>query len=99
MAWPTTSAASRGYGTAWKKLREEALKRDRYLCQVCKSKGRVTVATEVDHIVPKSVRPGANDTLAGIQSICSPCHQEKTMREQGKALRPVIGLDGYPIDG
>lgn len=73
------SAASRGYGHKWRKLRETIMMRDQWLCQVCKATGRVTTATAVDHILPKA--QGGTDTPANLQAICDQCHKEKTQRE------------------
>lgn len=95
------SRHERGYGSSWDRIRLQALKRDHYLCQPCQTKGRVTPAKEVDHIVPKS--KGGTDELSNLQSICTPCHRDKTLSEaaeaQGKAYhpRPETGLDGWPV--
>lgn len=80
--WLQTSAASttaRGYGAAWQRARKLALERDCGLCQVCARAGRVTVATAVDHILPKS--RGGTDELGNLQAICTPCHRAKTQTE------------------
>ena len=96
------SRQARGYGRAWDKLRAAALARDLHLCQICARSGRVTPATEVDHIIPKA--KGGADTLENTQSACTPCHRAKTATEaaeaQGRKVRQRrrIGLDGYPLD-
>lgn len=69
----------RGYGTAWTKRRARVLLRDCGLCQVCRRLGRVTVATEVDHRIPKS--QGGDDRDDNLQAICSACHKSKTGSE------------------
>ncbi len=97
MPWPRTSPASRGYGTAWRKLRELVLIRDQYLCLPCKRLGRITAAREVDHIVRKK-DASEPDRIDGLQSICTPCHKAKTLKENGVVQRPWIGLDGFPVD-
>lgn len=74
----------RGYGTKWEKVRAGVLKRDSYLCQVCRMAGRTTPATEVDHIVPKA-RGGKDDAL-NLQAICSPCHKHKTAMDARSEL-------------
>lgn len=53
--------------------------RDSGLCQVCHKANRITAATEVDHIVPKS--RGGTDVPQNLQAICKQCHQLKTHRE------------------
>lgn len=74
------STTSRGYGSAWVKLRARVMKRDGYLCQACAKAGRVTEATEVDHIVPKS--RGGTDAGTNLQALCVPCHATKTATER-----------------
>lgn len=95
MPWPTTSRHERGYGKAWDKLRLQALTRDKHLCQYCLPKGRVTPATEVDHRKPKA--QGGTDDMANLASTCSPCHKDKTARENGQTVRAAIGEDGWPL--
>lgn len=73
------TTTERGYGHAWRKRRAEVLRRDKWLCQVCKRNGRVTAAVEVDHIVNKAA--GGGDDLANLQAVCSACHRDKTRLE------------------
>jgi 5-methylcytosine-specific restriction protein A len=74
------TAHSRGYGAAWQKLRADILRRDENMCQVCADSGRVSVATEVDHIIPKV--EGGTDDPSNLQAICHTCHEGKTMMER-----------------
>jgi 5-methylcytosine-specific restriction enzyme A len=69
----------RGYGKAWDQLRHQAMTRDCGLCQPCLRNSHTTLATQVDHIVPKA--QGGSDTLANLQAICDPCHRTKTSSE------------------
>jgi len=78
----TTSRHERGYGTAWTVARKQAMRRDKALCQPCKSLGRYIPASEVDHIVPKS--QGGGDELSNLQCICNACHKVKTGKEGGR---------------
>ncbi len=108
MAWHSTSSASRGYGYEWQRLRKLVLQRDNGLCQCkhCKTAGRVTIATEVDHVVNKAEakRRGWTDEQiddpSNLASINADCHKRKTVEENGGEYRPRqrIGPDGYPID-
>ena len=99
--WSTKSRHQRGYGSTWDKLRAAKLAADP-LCEPCKAKGRTTAATEVDHVTPK-FKGGTNDPN-NLQSICRPCHADKTAGEAAEAqgrrpkLRLTFGLDGWPID-
>lgn len=104
MSWDhggkTTTA--RGYGWAWQKQRLRILARDRHLCQTCKTKGRITPATQVDHVKPKA--SGGTDDDANLSSICDDCHDAKSAQEaaeaQGRTLsrRQAIGEDGWPVE-
>ena len=53
------------------------------LCEECKRKGRVTLATDVDHIEPFD---GVSDSRRlewnNLQSLCRSCHNEKTARQE-----------------
>ncbi|MBL3552699.1 HNH endonuclease [Rhodovulum sulfidophilum] len=93
------SASERGYGRGWKALRKRVMQRDSWLCQPCLRTGRVTPATECDHVVPKA--QGGTDDEGNLQAICADCHKAKTEREaaeaQGRRLRPSFGEDGWPI--
>jgi len=97
--WGNTSRHARGYGRTWDKLRLTILARDKHLCQVCLKAGRITVATEVDHIKPKA--KDGNDHPDNLQSICGPCHSIKTTDEatiaQGRRVRPKFDEHGRPI--
>lgn len=66
------------------------------LCRRCKARGFLTVAEVVDHIVPLAL--GGSDHDRNKQSLCKPCHDDKTAEDFGKRSRTAIGLDGYPED-
>ena len=72
-------------GRPWRRIRNDVLRRDRYLCQPCKANGRNKLATEVDHIVP--IFEGGSDAMANLQGICKACHDEKTKAEARRAGR------------
>lgn len=76
------TASERGYNYKWRKRRERILKRDSYLCQCCLGNGIYTKATDVDHITPKA--KGGTDADDNLQSLCNPCHKEKTIRERSQ---------------
>lgn len=75
------SAAGRGYGAAWRKLRRMVLNRDP-LCVKCKANGKLVYASEADHIIPKS--RGGRDSLVNLQGLCKRCHSKKTRKENAK---------------
>lgn len=73
------TSTERGYGSAWRRLRLRVLRRDCGLCQPCLRANRVTLAQQVDHIIPKA--EGGSDDMENLEAICAPCHNVKTQRE------------------
>jgi 5-methylcytosine-specific restriction enzyme A len=73
-------ASQRGYDWAWAKLRTRWLKQHP-LCAECERNGRLTPATEVDHIIPIRKAPERRLDDTNLQSLCHPCHAAKTARE------------------
>jgi 5-methylcytosine-specific restriction protein A len=72
-------------GRPWRRLRDQVMARDKYLCQPCQREGRLTEATEVDHIVCKA--KGGQDRHDNLEAICTPCHERKTLRDSGVNVR------------
>ena len=95
LSWQHRGTASeRGYGARWRKLRDFILRRDCGLCLVCTSKGRLTLANEVDHITPKA--KGGTDDPENLRSICQSCHRDKSAVDRGHRVRQTVGPDGWP---
>lgn len=63
-------------GRPWRRLKAKIHLRDKYTCQCC---GVVTMDLELDHIV--NIAQGGNDDESNLQSLCVPCHKEKTLKE------------------
>lgn len=66
----------------WRRLRQIKLNADP-ICEECRSRGLVTEATVVDHIVPINEGGAALD-LRNLQSLCDACHNRKSGREAHK---------------
>ncbi|TDV43769.1 5-methylcytosine-specific restriction protein A [Pseudomonas graminis] len=79
-AWGTRQGSGRG-GRPWRRLRDQVLARDQYLCRCeeCVQLGRVRAATEVDHIV--ALAQGGTDYPSNLRAIHHDCHKLKTARE------------------
>lgn len=86
---PTMPDALTNYGKGrggrpWRRLRESVLQRDQHLCQPCKTQGRYTEATQVDHIGPQA--EGGTDDRVNLQAICDDCHDAKTAEEAKRGM-------------
>ncbi|ARP89813.1 hypothetical protein CAL14_05515 [Bordetella genomosp. 9] len=83
-------------GRPWRRLRDQIMKRDGYMCQCENCKGVKLVAHEVDHIIP--VAKGGTDHPDNLRAMNRDCHAEKTKREANQGYRPkvAIGTDGWP---
>jgi len=71
------SAARRGYGSRWRKLRLMQLRR----YPLCQWPGCNKPATDVDHIVPRA--SGGTDDADNLQSLCHAHHSVKTATQDG----------------
>lgn len=71
------SAAARGYGAHWRRVRAAVLA-ERPVCEEC---NRVA-AVDVDHVV--SLRKGGTNDPSNLRALCHSCHSRKTVeRDQG----------------
>ena len=82
------TAAQRGYGANWQRLRKMVLSRD----PTCKDPfsshhyyGHVIASTEVDHIAP--LREGGTNEMDNLQGLCKSCHSRKTATQDGRWKR------------
>jgi 5-methylcytosine-specific restriction protein A len=73
-AW-SDSARNRRRPGNWKRIRGIVIRRDGFACVKCGSLGPL----EVDHILP--VAKGGSWEPTNLQTLCSPCHKEKTLAE------------------
>lgn len=69
-------------GRPWRRKRDFVLKRCLYRCECCNKAGRVTEATEVDHVTPKA--EGGTDDLSNLQGLCPECHAAKSKAEASR---------------
>lgn len=71
------SAAARGYGSEWTKLRAIVLAEEP-TCRNCQA----APSQHADHIVPKA--KGGSDDRSNLQGLCALCHYRKTGQESGR---------------
>jgi 5-methylcytosine-specific restriction endonuclease McrA len=57
---------------------------------------RVTLGTDVDHIKP--LAKGGADDESNLQTLCSECHQKKSIRDRGHTARPKSRVS-FTADG
>ena len=87
-------ATTRTRGRKWMKLRDIALMRTHYRCAECLRNDRLTVAREVDHIIP--LHKGGTDHPDNLEALCLTCHEVKTAKDMGYTVKRRIGPDGWP---
>jgi 5-methylcytosine-specific restriction protein A len=76
------TSAQRGYDYRWQQARAGYLAKHPLCCH-CSSLGRVTVATDLDHITPHKGDMVLFWDRANWQGLCHPCHSRKTATEDG----------------
>lgn len=76
------SSHKRGYTHRWRKVSKSYLI-SHPLCAECKRQGRLTPATEVDHIVAHKGDKKLFWDHSNWQPLCHECHSRKTAKENG----------------
>lgn len=76
------SAAKRGYGHKWRKVREGYLAKHP-LCAHCSTEDAPVPATELDHITPHKGDMKLFWDRKNWQGLCKSCHSRKTATEDG----------------
>ena len=73
------TAAQRGYGWEWQKIRKQVLREEPH-CRWC---GKPSVT--VDHIRPKA--RGGSDARSNLQALCNSCRKIKDARDAAEGKR------------
>ena len=68
------------------------LLRDNPLCVMCSSAGRVTAASEIDHI--QAIVNGGRNEDSNYQALCRECHNKKTRIDLGQQDRTTFDSSG-----
>ena len=80
----------------WARRRFEQLQNFPY-CAYCASRGRTTVASVADHVIPH--RGDWEIFCAGtLQSLCETCHSSVKQSEEVTGFSAAVGPDGVPLD-
>jgi 5-methylcytosine-specific restriction enzyme A len=104
---PDPTRKPRRQDRRWQAVQAAQLEREPY-CRLCTAEGKQQVqAFEVDHITPLA-NGGAFDDPTNLQSLCRPCHWQKTEdenaargRRKPRRVARVKGCDpatGMPLD-
>ncbi|WP_292934534.1 HNH endonuclease signature motif containing protein [Noviherbaspirillum sp.] len=78
---------------AWRKLRALVLNEEP-TCRHCQALGRVTPATDVDHID----NDPSNNSRDNLQALCHECHSRKTNADMGRRVSYGCDVNGMPLD-
>lgn len=101
------TTTQRGLGADWRKVRAAKLL-DEPLCQIQLKCGKginqpyPVVATEVDHIIPRHIRPDLRLEWSNLQSACKSCNSAKRDAETGgdsRKTEPISGESSQVLGG
>lgn len=95
---PEAEAYRKLYKTArWQRARTAQL-RKHPVCNRCRKRGRITIAT-VCHHTDKDSKSTVEGFFAGpFESLCAPCHDSDAQSEEAKGYSSAIDADGWPTD-
>jgi 5-methylcytosine-specific restriction protein A len=80
------TSTQRGYGSRWQRFRLWFLMRHP-LCVQCQAEGRLTPATDVDHVTPTQGRhDSAHYDPDALQALCHAHHSAKTGKDRAQGL-------------
>lgn len=82
-------------GRAAVEQRKRRLARTHGLCEHCSAKGRVRVATVVNHKLP--LAHGGSDEDDNTENLCRECDLVVTAEQFGFKSKVRIGADGWPL--
>ena len=81
----------------WRQIRAQVLAEEP-LCRMCKARGLVVAATDVDHIIDSREDFSDDNRRENLQSLCHECHSIKTARDMGKSVTLGCDTAGRPAD-
>lgn len=85
------------YGSRWQKARAGYL-RNHPLCADCEQRGRVTIATVVDHVIPHKGDMTLFWDSGNWQPLCASCHNSTKQRLEKSGKVVGCDVDGLPVD-
>ena len=85
-AWATKPPAnSYAYGSGWATIRQRALERDGFQCQLRYPGICLGRASQVDHIVQPEA--GGDNSLENLRAVCRQCHARRTGQQGALATQ------------
>jgi 5-methylcytosine-specific restriction protein A len=75
------SRSSSAYGAAYRRNRDECMRRASWRCEIRLEGVCIGAASECDHIV--SVADGGGHGLANLRAACGPCHKARSAQQGG----------------
>jgi len=85
------------YGRRWRKLRTLYLARHP-LCRMCKADGRISSATEVDHIQKHNGNPELFYAWDNFQGLCADHHRGTKARQERSGKVVGCDINGNPVE-
>ena len=70
----------------WRKLRKQVLLEEP-LCRECQKRGRIVVASVVDHITRARVDSSLFNERSNLQPLCKACHDKKSAKERHEPIK------------
>jgi|TARA_Y100001956_G_scaffold56123_1_gene55137 5-methylcytosine-specific restriction endonuclease McrA len=67
-------------------------------CEPCKARGRVKMASAVNHRTPHKGRWSLFADPENLESTCENCHNSMIQKSEGRGFRVTPGADGWPAD-
>jgi len=73
---------------AWRTIRRQVLKRDRYACVMCRADVRKLGASRVDHILSRRKFPALALTLGNLRTLCAACDNRQQLERDERRDAP-----------
>ena len=90
------TTGERGLGHSWRKLRSAKLAMTPF-CEL-RTHCQGAIGTEVDHRIPRVLRPDLALDIDNLQTACGECHAAKSARERRGDLKPSEKPDSVPYE-
>lgn len=83
---------------AWRKMRAQIRKRDRYKCHICGADVRGPGKSRVDHIQTVKDRPDLRLSPSNLRTLCVPCDNARHAEKNRNVDFTRTNESGLPVD-